>query len=290
MTSEPDTLAQLVAYHDHIAVPPFTVADDVRRGRRRVRRNRGLVTAGVALAVVGAAVVATTFDGSRLVDRPLPLAPMPSAATPSPSPPWERIRPASEEASMPVLNMDPHAMPENAAEEDHVWNDTADTAFSGVDIEKVRRPSYRRLEWHLELRGSPPPAATLDPERQVVEYGLVVDGDGDLVADCQIGISSNASTAGDYRVWVTNLRTGVSENRIGPPYGVPFDFTHPDEAASEDPPPQIPTMKFYFLYESPTPCDQFGESANFYAWASMTDNGRVTRDFAPNAAWLAMPQ
>ena len=44
MTDELDVLSRLVEYHDHIAPPMVPVADDVRRGRGRVRRTRGIVT------------------------------------------------------------------------------------------------------------------------------------------------------------------------------------------------------------------------------------------------------
>ncbi len=50
MTDELDVLSRLVDYHDHIAPPMVPVADDVRRGRRRVRRNRGIVTGAVGPA------------------------------------------------------------------------------------------------------------------------------------------------------------------------------------------------------------------------------------------------
>ena len=41
MTDELEVLNRLVDYHDHIAPPTVPVADDVRRGRRRVRRTAG---------------------------------------------------------------------------------------------------------------------------------------------------------------------------------------------------------------------------------------------------------
>ena len=77
MTSESDTLARLLDYHDHIDVPPVAIEDDVRRGRRRVRRTKGLIAGGAALAV--ATVVATIF-------LPLPrcrVLPRPRASRPS---------------------------------------------------------------------------------------------------------------------------------------------------------------------------------------------------------------
>ena len=63
MTDELDVLSRLVDYHDHIAAPTVPVADDVRRGRRRVRRNRGLAAGGVALAVAGVVLTASLVTG-----------------------------------------------------------------------------------------------------------------------------------------------------------------------------------------------------------------------------------
>lgn len=81
MNHEHDLLSRLVDYHDHIAAPSVPVGDDLRRGRRRVRRNRGLLAGGVAvgLASVVAAVSLFTVDDS--VDPPQP-ADVPRLTTP----------------------------------------------------------------------------------------------------------------------------------------------------------------------------------------------------------------
>jgi hypothetical protein len=79
MTDDLEVLSRLVDYHDHIAPPVVPVADDVRRGRRRVRRNRGIVTGGVALAVACIMLTASLVTGGDRDAAPAP-------ATPSPSP------------------------------------------------------------------------------------------------------------------------------------------------------------------------------------------------------------
>ena len=79
MTDELEVLNRLVDYHDHIAPPTVPVADDVRRGRRRVRRNRGIVTGGAALAVAGIMLTASLVTGGDRDAAPAP-------ATPSPTP------------------------------------------------------------------------------------------------------------------------------------------------------------------------------------------------------------
>ena len=76
-----DVLRRVVDYHDHIVPPAVPLADDLRRGRRRVRRNRGLLAAGVAagLASVLAAVSFVSVD--RAGDRLQPAEP-PGLTTP----------------------------------------------------------------------------------------------------------------------------------------------------------------------------------------------------------------
>lgn len=69
-----DLMSRLVDYHDHIAAPPVLVGDDLRRGRRRVRRTRGLVAGGAALSLVLVAAVALSL-GEREDDAPQPAGP-----------------------------------------------------------------------------------------------------------------------------------------------------------------------------------------------------------------------
>ena len=72
MNDEHDVLSQLVDYHDHISAPFVPLADDVRRGRRRVRRHRGLLAAGAALAVVSMIAAVSLSEGGRSADEPQP--------------------------------------------------------------------------------------------------------------------------------------------------------------------------------------------------------------------------
>jgi hypothetical protein len=72
MNHEQDMLDRLVDYHHHISAPHVPLADDLHRGRRRVRRNRGLFAGGVALAVVSAVVAVSLSTGQRSADLPQP--------------------------------------------------------------------------------------------------------------------------------------------------------------------------------------------------------------------------
>jgi hypothetical protein len=169
--------------------------------------------------------------------------------------------------------------------------DGRDAAVEWVDIVAARSVGFRR--WELELAGNPPKASTLDPTQQVIEYGVVVDAGGDGIADCLIGINNDAPKRGDYRVWVTNLTTGVTVEQVGAPYGHPIDFDHPDvRDLSKLPsllgrlmnPPR--EMRFFFLTGS-GPCVLGAGDQRFYAWASLTESGQVTAwDYAPDDGWL----
>ena len=72
MNHEHDVLSRLVDYHDHISVPHVPPVDDLHRGRRRVRRNRGLLAGGVALAGVSVVAAVALSTGQRSADLPQP--------------------------------------------------------------------------------------------------------------------------------------------------------------------------------------------------------------------------
>lgn len=75
------------------------------------------------------------------------------------------------------------------------------------------------------------------------------------------------------------------DERVGPPYGIPFDFAHPGEQGVENRPPQ---MLCWFLTGAPyEPCSAANPSANLYAGAISFERGQVRAlDYAPDAGWL----
>ena len=82
MNDEHDVMSRLVDYHDHISAPHVPVADDLRRGRGRVRRTRGLVAGGVALGLAGVIAVVSLSDGGRSADDVPQPAHSPALTTP----------------------------------------------------------------------------------------------------------------------------------------------------------------------------------------------------------------
>ncbi len=84
MNHDHDLLSRLVDYHDHIAAPPVSVLDDLQRGRRRVRRKRGLLAGGVAIGLASVIAAVTVLTGDGEADRQQPIGPPTSDATSEP--------------------------------------------------------------------------------------------------------------------------------------------------------------------------------------------------------------
>ena len=275
MTNDLDALDRFVAYHDHIAVPAVPVVDDVRRGRRRVRRNRGLAAGGAALAVA-AVVVAVSLVADDDSASQQPIGPPPTGtttATPTPASGW--TGPLRDNGSRNVVfgRWDP------ATATGLLKPDARDAEVGAIDIRSIRINEIGSNDrWVIDLRDISPKPSALAAAHRVIEYGVIIDGNGDRVADCQIGINNDAPRSRDHRVWVTNLNTGVREQQVGAPYGYPIDFGFYKRQ-----------LVLFFLSDHPAACDPIGASANFYAWSSLSEQGQVTAwDYAPDTAWLAM--
>ena len=160
--------------------------------------------------------------------------------------------------------------------------DEKDADLGWADITNVSVTTAGQIHWSIQLAEKLP--AAVDRAETVIAYGLVLDGDGDGVADYVVGIDDDAPRRGDFRVWVTNLASGETETQLGPPYGFPVEFAHPDERQPGDM-PGAPTMTFTFLPGSNPP--GVGGDVRFYAWASVTDGDDVVAwDYAPDADWL----
>jgi hypothetical protein len=265
------------------------------RVREPLTSNRLVLLTIVALLVValagGAALV-----GRRADPRPSTQA-LPSMSTTSLSPstqPPTASAPAVAESSPPpwgeVSGSWPgpvHTVPKGTVKTSEVrpsgtiwWQDKGDVALDWVDISRVTTAGG--AGWNIVLRGRPPDPAELDAEDSVLSYGLVFDTTGDGQADYVLGINNGVSDVGDFATWVTDLRSGETEEHLGGPYGRPFDFSHPNESANSL------VMAFWFIGDSAP--HGLNDRPRFYAWSALRRGGEtVSWDYAPDAAWLRFP-
>jgi hypothetical protein len=160
--------------------------------------------------------------------------------------------------------------------------DSLDAPLGWVDVVRVSTRAEDQAHWYIDLAARPPLAADVEPGL-LIAYGLVFDTNGDAGADYLVGIDNDAPKPGDFRVWVTDLATGETDQQLGPPYGYPIEFSHPGEP---EPPPGPPMMLFTFLGDS-KPADLNAKTVRFYAWTSAKRDGQVVAyDYAPDAGWL----
>lgn len=264
-------------------VPPL---GDIDRAINEVTtsRRRWAGVIGVAATVV---VLLTTMVGPGWQPVAVePAAPPPTAPQPGPTTPSEQWWPdVPEEWLGPLRGRGTLVQRMQVAGEVRSWQDPLDAKVGWVDVERVTIGiGGSQPLWGIELAANPPPAAGLAPGLTIA-YGLVLDTDADGAADFLVGIDNDAPEQGDFHVWVTNLGTGETDEQIGPPYGYPIEFAHPDEHRPDDP-EGPPTMRFTFLGIS-GPADLDGRTVRFYAWTSAARDGRVVAyDYAPNSGWI----
>jgi hypothetical protein len=151
----------------------------------------------------------------------------------------------------------------------------------------------------FDLRSALP--RNVDPTKTWIAYGVVVDENGDGVADWRYGIDDLPPIAGDgsayHRAWRTDLRTGRTDSDPAPR----VDHPHRGEGFG-----QVGDATFSTSY----PVGEAGASVGFtwdavfdstdgehlvgakqlkpfYAWASIIVGGRVVAtDYAPDTGWL----
>ena len=168
-----------------------------------------------------------------------------------------------------------------------MWQDSRDAAVGWVDVTRVDYSGEDGVPyWVIRLAAKPPPPASRQPG-QLIAYGLVLDTSGDGVADYVVGLDNDAPGQREFHVWLTDLATGETDKQIGPPYGEPVEFSHPDEWRPGDLyGPR--TMVFTFLTGTDSaPEDLNPETLRFYAWAAASSDGEVfAQDYAPDAGWI----
>jgi hypothetical protein len=263
------------AFDDIVATVP--VYGDLDRAIEEVasRRRRSYgAAAGLAAAGAAAAVVVGLFTGSPDgSEAPEPIGPVPTPATP---PDW-RGGLRDDQERLPVVPMNQGRL------------DPADAEVGAVDIRRITASG--RPSWRLVMEAASPSARTLARNGRAMELGVVVDGNGDRLADCHLLISTHAPRPGDLQVRVTDLDSDVTSEQVGPPYGRPFDFFHPAEGLEvpDDFPETARTIRLFGNGKALT-CEPFGSNAAFYVYSVLLEEGRPTSvDYAPDNAWLEMP-
>ena len=158
------------------------------------------------------------------------------------------------------------------------YHDPQDASEDWVDLKRVSFSGRLQPHWSMRLQARPPRAAGLEPGR-LIAYGVVLDTDGDHAADYVIGIDNAGPERGDFRTWVTDLATGQTDEQVGPPYGFPIEFIHPDEEGGNA------GVGLWFLGGSAPP--GVDSSARFYVWAAESRDGEiVASDYAPDGGWM----
>ena len=215
----------------------------------------------------------------------------PSGDEPAPGPGVEASTRSDNPEPMPTPSVTPTPSvwsgalergPLGVAHQGRTFRDPRDAAATWVDIKGVTFGGNVQPSWTLRLQARPPRAARLEPGR-LIGYGLVVNTNGDDAADYVIGIDNAAPDRGDFHVWVTDLATGETREQVGPPYGFPVEFAHPDESHPGE--AYVPRMLFTFLTGSAPP--GVDSSAQFYAWAAESRKGEIVAlDYAPDGGWM----
>jgi len=260
-----------VLLEDASRVPSVGPMPDHVRPRVRRRRAMTVLTASLAagLLIAGSVFAVRSFDRRGVMPSP------PAPASPI-SEDWML------EHSLGISNVFPT----------RAWEDPRDASAAGVDVTLLKYSGGSQPHWYLELAGVPRKERTT---AEILSYGLVLDTNEDGAPDHLVGIEDDPPPPGDvptgnqplpphdYRVWVTDLATGETDEQIGAPYGFPIEFGHPDERGYGA------TMWFTFLGDS-APADMDPRSVRFYAWSSLTRDGEVVaRDVAPDDGWMIAP-
>lgn len=165
------------------------------------------------------------------------------------------------------------------------WPDGNDAETPWVDITGVRYRFDDLRSWFVTLEESPPRGPELSRKGQVLTFGIVLDTTGDGLPDRLGALNNTAPDLEDFRVWVTNLATGETETRIGPPYGFPMEFRHPDEGSGG----MFDARTVWMTFLGPEP-DRGERHPGFYVFATLSEGGQVVAwDTAPNVGWAVVP-
>ena len=255
---------------DRAGAPAFGLGE-VRTRRDRMRRNQRLAAGAISVAIV----VAVAWLGVTMSRSPHTVPADNSAPTPAVS-----VRAPFPSPTLAQSDWSPVVERSSSVVHGHKWSDPRDTSVAWVDLETVNYDTYNAGHWTISLPADPPRAVTLGPGR-IISYGLVLDTTGDGTADYLVGLNNDTPKKGDFHTWVTDLATGETTEEFGPPYGVPIEFSHPDEPGTNR-----SVILTFLPTTEPTGLDP--KTVRFYAWAAETSGEEViASDFAPDTGWMS---
>lgn len=258
---------QLLRTRSNLPEPDTAAALDgmLERAAPAARRRRTLVT-GVAASAV---VAASALVGSLVLDlnesgaEQLPAPPAAPTGSEQPADIDDRLTRLRDTVHLGVEQLLGPFGPAGSAQT-YRWDDTPDSADVGSDIERVRAVAggtgilhgRRYPAFDLELALADGPTNDRSATELVVEYGIVLDLDGDRVADCELGITTDTAGAGEFRVWAVGLADGRIREHVAPPSIGPFEFYHPHERGE---------AQMAFLFGNPMPeCESASQGKYFY--------------------------
>jgi hypothetical protein len=269
--------------------PPRMVAPlfdaDAPAGRRMVLLVAALLIAALATtAVIGA---------GRLLEREL-LPPLPGEF------PWHASRQLEDWPGAVRTEPNPKLVQPLGVRLDRTtFQDEVESTDPGVpaDVDLVE-VTVRECQWSTDSRCvsfTPQigPSAMPGPEDRWLAYGIVVDDDGDGVADYRYGVDNAGPPRFDRiwrgdlaigtssiprfdRMWRTNLETGATDayvDTLEDPLVMDAAFPGPGAANAGG---------GGHIFVVPT-----GDSFRVYAWAAAIVDGHVVAtDYAPDAGWI----
>jgi hypothetical protein len=152
------------------------------------------------------------------------------------------------------------------------WADIKDVTFCGICV-KIGFVSH--------------PPVGVDPSQQWFAYGLVVDTNGDGVADWRYGLDNEpvgtpgANGSSPRRWWRTDLHTGRTESTVNVALWEgrgPFWGNHGHQSGDSG---------LSFGGDFTVVGRRGAVPKRFYVWASVIQDGRVVAtDYAPDTGWL----
>jgi hypothetical protein len=245
-----------------------------------------LLVADLLLPAVGPAVPPSPSPSASPTATPCPTpvrsaSPSPGGSSTSPAPESDWPGPLREEPPCGSPDALVIAVGETTTTFDDPAADAGVDAPDEIDIDELQIATERDvaepgLPNGITIVAAEPINFETAPDSPRLGYGVVLDLDGDGIADQRIGIE-NALFAETFRTWLTDLATGQTAT---------FDGSGSESGLSVD--ANVTGEGTIMVRLSPigqqTPAVK---AIRFYAWASAIDEGgQISTDFAPDDGWI----